>query len=318
MGVVYILSSCNSGSEGNGDDGDDIGGNTITTIPLKDPSSGEDKYLDINQEQASVADSNYQGKKKSNSLGMEFVYIEPGTFWIGSPSGESGRGSDERQHRVTLTEGFYIQTTEVTQGQWRSIMGNNPSKFKNCGDDCPVEMVSWKDVQGFIEKLNSKEETTRYRLPTEAEWEYSARAGNMTAFANGGILELKCEYNANLDAMGWYCGNSGVSYSGCYDTSNWGGQKCAGTHPVGQKKHNYWGLYDMHGNVWEWCQDWKGDYPSGPVTNPTGPSSGSDRVNRGGCWSGGAKFCRSANRDGDSPGYRGNNLGFRLALSPGQ
>jgi formylglycine-generating enzyme required for sulfatase activity len=120
-----------------------------------------------------------------NNLGMKFVYINPGSFMMGSPLKESGRDDDERQHRVTLTEGFYLQTTEVTQGQWQRVMGNDPSKFENCGSDCPVEQVSWNDVQMFIQKLNRMEKTVKYRLPNEAEWEYAARAGTNTAFSWG-------------------------------------------------------------------------------------------------------------------------------------
>ncbi|MDF1591102.1 MAG: SUMF1/EgtB/PvdO family nonheme iron enzyme [Desulfobacterales bacterium] len=211
------------------------------------------------------------GKKIQNSLGMEFVYIRPGSFTMGSPANESGRDDDEKQHQVTLTKGFYLQTTEVTQGQWQAVMGNNPSNFKNCGESCPVESVSWNDAQAFIQKLNQQDGSDVYRLPTEAEWEYAARAGSATAFANGDISKTGCEYDANLDAMGWYCGNS-------KDT----------THKVAQKKSNAWGLYDMHGNVWEWCQDWYGDYSSGSVTDHSGQSSGSSRVLRGGSWDDGA------------------------------
>jgi formylglycine-generating enzyme required for sulfatase activity len=235
----------------------------------------------------------------SNSLGMAFVYIAPGSFMMGSPSDEPGRGNDETQRRVTLTKGFYMQTTEVTQGQWKAVMGNNPSYFKNCGDDCPVENVSWNDVQQFIRKLNQREGSGTYKLPTEAEWEYTARAGSSSAFANGGISELQCGFDSNLDAMGWYCGNSDKR-----------------THPAARKQPNTWGLYDMHGNVYEWCQDWYGNYPSGSVTDPTGPSSGSDRVFRGGSWSYGARNCRSADRYSYTPGYGYNNLGFRI-LSTG-
>ncbi|MDY6789925.1 MAG: SUMF1/EgtB/PvdO family nonheme iron enzyme [Thermodesulfobacteriota bacterium] len=243
-----------------------------------------------------------ESKKITNSLGMEFVYIKPGTFIMGSPSSEPRHQSNARQHKVTLTKGFYMQTTEVTQGQWKAVMGNYPSKFKNCGDDCPVEQVSWNDAQGFIRRLNQKEGSGKYRLPTEAEWEYAARAGSTTAFANGGISELKCGYDANLDAMGWYCGNSNKT-----------------THQVAQKQPNAWGLYDMHGNVWEWCQDRYGkNYPSGSVTDPTGPSSGPDRVFRGGSWHRDAGFCRSANRGRNELGYRRESLGFRLTLSPGR
>ena len=240
-------------------------------------------------------------KAQWQRLGMQFVYIKPGSFMMGSPLLEQSGDSSERQHRVTLTAGFYMQTTEVTQGQWRAVMGSNPSHFKNCGDNCPVESVSWNDVQAFIRKLNEKGGTGRYRLPTEAEWEYAARAGSTTAFANGGITEFLCGYDPNLAAMGWYCGNAKKK-----------------TQPVARKQPNAWGLYDMHGNVSEWCQDWYGDYPAGSVTDPTGPSSGADRVHRGGGWFSGALYCRSAFHVGVEPGHSSLLLGFRLAFSPGQ
>ena len=248
----------------------------------------------------------------TNSLGMEFVHIAPDTFTMGSPEDEDGRNEDESQHEVTLTQGYYLQTTEVTQGQWLAVMDNNPSHFKNCGENCPVENVSWEDVQAFIQKLNQRESRYQYRLPTEAEWEYAARSDNQSAFTNGGISQLECGHDPNLDAMGWYCGNSSVDYTGCYDASSWGGPTCAGPHPVAQKQPNDWGLYDMHGNVWEWCQDWYGDYPKGSVTNPRGPSSGGPRVVRGGSWLSSARYCRSAYRGGNLPGDRINYCGFRL------
>jgi formylglycine-generating enzyme required for sulfatase activity len=239
----------------------------------------------------------------TNSLGMEFVYISPGTFMMGSPSNEPGRDNDEKQHRVTLTQGFYMQTTEVTQGQWKTVMGSNLNRaesFKNCGNDCPVENVDWNDTQQFIRKLNQREGSGTYRLPTEAEWEYAARAGSTTAFANGDISGTgkKCSYDSNLDAMGWYCDNSNKK-----------------THPIAQKSPNAWGLYDMHGNVWEWCQDWYGGYPSSSVTDPTGPSSGFKRVRRGGSYAWIAGYCRSACRDDFPPSFNNPELGFRLAIT---
>jgi formylglycine-generating enzyme required for sulfatase activity len=237
----------------------------------------------------------------TNRLAMKFVYIAPGMFMMGSPSGEPGRDDDERQHRVTLTKGFHLQTTEVTQGQWKAVMGGNPSFFRNCGDDCPVERVSFEDVQKFIRRLNQMEGMNKYRLPTEAEWEYASRAGTETAFTNGPIRELDCGYDANLDAMGWYCGNSDKK-----------------THPVGRKKANRWGLYDMHGNVWEWCQDRKGKYPSKHVIDPKSLSQSQYRVSRGGSFGGSAGSCRSANRNGESPGNQIRTLGFRLARDPGK
>ena len=175
-------------------------------------SAGEDKNISIRLEPAPVkrdAVSPRAGGKLTNRLGMEFVYIPPGSFMMGSPPGESGRDDDERRHRVTLPAGFYMQTTEVTQGQWKRVMGNNPSRFSHCGNDCPVERVSWDDCREFIRKLNRMEGGDKYRLPTEAEWEYAARAGTGTAFARGGITTTGCGHDPNLNAMGWYCGNSG-------------------------------------------------------------------------------------------------------------
>ncbi|MCP4108785.1 MAG: formylglycine-generating enzyme family protein, partial [Desulfobacteraceae bacterium] len=232
-------------------------------------------------------------KKNWKSFEADFVFLQPGTFMMGSPSDELGRNSDETQHQVTLTRGFYVQTTEVTQEQWKAVMGNNPSYFKDCGKKCPVEYVSWNDVQEFIRRLNQMESADRYRLPTEAEWEYAARAGTQTAFANGYITNEKCN-DPNLDKIGWYCGNSGNS-----------------THPAAQKQANKWGLYDMHGNVWEWCQDWYNAYSIFAIKDPIGPKSGTAKANRGGSWFYRAG-CRAALRSRDYPGYRDNTLGFRL------
>ncbi len=238
-------------------------------------------------------------KTITNSLGMKFVKIPAGSFTMGSPSSEPDRDSDETQHRVTISNSFYMQTTEVTQGQWKAVMGSNPSKFSDCGNECPVEMVSWDDVQEFIKSLNRKGEGT-YRLPTEAEWEYAARAGTTTPFSFGSCLSTdQANYNGNYPLEG--CSK------GTYR------QKPVS---VGSFSPNAYGLYDMHGNVWEWCADWKGDYPSGSVTDPTGPSSGSPRVIRGGSWSNIAQYCRSADRLSVTPGPRNYILGFRLCFSP--
>ena len=259
---------------------------------------GEDKYISIHLTQMPITAPALEGDTFTNSIGMKFVSIPPGTFTMGSPSDEPGRDTNERQHRVTLSRGFYLQATEVTQGQWKSVMRGNPSWFENCGNDCPVEIVWWYQCQEFIKRLNQKEGTDKYRLPTEAEWEYACRAGSTTAFANGGITQLQCRHDPNLNAVGWYCGNSGNK-----------------THPVARKTPNAWGLYDMHGNVWEWCEDWYGDYPTGHVTDPRGPSSGKKRVLRGGSWLDNARHCRSADRRGLDPGPQaiGRHLGFRVA-----
>ena len=229
------------------------------------------------------------GQKMINNLGMEFVYIMPGSFMMGSPSGESGRDEDERQHRVTLTNGFYMQSTEVTQGQWERVMGRNPSSFTECGADCPVEEVSWHDVQEFIEKLSEMEENNKYRLPTEAEWEYAARAGSITRFFFGNAY-------GRLGQYAWYSSNSGEK-----------------THSVAQKKPNAWGLYDIHGNVRELCHDRYGDYPSGSVIDPTGSLSSSYSAHRGGSWYRGARHCRSADRNmWYSRDNTSSHVGFRL------
>ena len=262
----------------------------------------------------------------TNSVGMKFSLIPAGSFVMGSPAGngdathrpywpeEGGRYSGETQHVVTLSKSYYMQTTEVTQGQWESVMGSgtNPSHFSACGMDCPVEQVSWDDANDFITALNSKESRTfitchfnghcPYILPTEAQWEYAARAGTVTAFYSGGITNTSCTpLDANLDKIGWYCGNAN-------DT----------THPVAQKEPNNWGLYDMSGNVWEWCKDWAGAYPDGPVEDPTGATTGLGRVGRGGSWFGNAREARSANRDMGPPSDRSRYLGFRISLPSGQ
>jgi len=231
--------------------------------------------------------------KRINRFGMSFVYIPPGTFMMGSPENEAGRYNRERLHKVTLTKGFYMQTTEVTQGQWKAVMGENPSRFQECGNDCPVENVSWKDVQKFIEKLNRGNDGT-YRLPTEAEWEYACRAGTFTRYYTG-------DSEANLDRVGWYKQNSGGM-----------------THSVGWKAANAFGLYDMHGNVWEWCQDRYGNYPSDVVTDPAGRDTGPYRVFRGGSWKHSAQYCRSARRYWNLPIIQRDYLGFRVVLFLGQ
>ena len=225
------------------------------------------------------------GRSWESPLGMEFVRIPSGRFEMGSPSHEEGRWDDERQHKVRISEGFWMGKYEVTQGEWEAAMGSNPSRFTECGTRCPVETVSWNDVQEFIQKLNEAESGKgyRYRLPTEAEWEYAARAGTVGARHGG------------LGSIAWYDGNSGDR-----------------THPVGQKQANAWGLHDMLGNVWEWTADWYGDYPSGMVTDPRGPSTGSDRVFRGGGWRSGPEGVRSADRGSHSPGGRDDDFGFRL------
>ncbi|MBW1767297.1 MAG: formylglycine-generating enzyme family protein, partial [Deltaproteobacteria bacterium] len=228
-----------------------------------------------------------------------------GTFTMGSPSDELGRYSDETQYEVTLTQSFFMQTTEVTQQVWYDVMGTNPSWFSGCSE-CPVEQVPWNDVHNFIETLNFLESGLTdwpYRLPTETEWEYSCRAGTTTAFYTGDITEIGVTpIDLNLDEAGWYR----------YHNETTG--EISGTTLVAQKVPNAWGLNDMHGNVLEWCQDWYGDYPTSSVTDPVGPDTGNYRVIRGGSWHQDAQRCRAAFRgkwwttDSDLLG----DLGFRL------
>jgi formylglycine-generating enzyme required for sulfatase activity len=222
-----------------------------------------------------------------------FVWVPPGSFVMGSPVSEPYQGGDEIQHPVTLTQGFWLSDHEVTQGEYQSVMGINPSRFT--GDsNRPVEMVDWNMAVGYCQKLTERERAAgritaqqAYRLPTEAEWEYAARAGTTG------------QRYGELDAIAWWSGNSG-------------GQ----THPVKQMGANAWGLHDMIGNVWEWCSDWYGPYPTGSVTDPTGPSSGPGRVLRGGCWlSSAATRVRSAGRHALGPNSRADELSFRPALS---
>lgn len=217
--------------------------------------------------------------------GMQFVYVDPGCFQMGSHNG----ASDEKPHRVCLTQGYYLGKYEVTQAQWQQVMGNNPSHFKSSNK--PVEQVSWDDVQDFIRKLN-RQTGLHYRLPTEAEWEYACRSGGKDQNYCGGN---------NAGRVAWYDDNSGSK-----------------THTVGQKQANGLGLYDMSGNVLEWVQDWyDGDYYSNsPSNNPKGPSGGSRRVYRGGSWLSNVSGVRSALRFSLSPDSRLNFLGFRLARTP--
>ena len=220
---------------------------------------------------------------------MRMIYVAPGSFMMGSPISEGGRSRDETQHRVKLTKGYWLGETEVTQAQWESVMGSNPSRFK--GASRPVVNVSWEDCQKFIAKVNLASKLRlggEARLPTEAEWEYACRAGSIGRYAGTG----------KLDDMGWYADNSNSR-----------------THDVKGMKANAWGFYDMHGNVWEWCQDWYGAYQSGVATNPLGPVSGDSRVLRGGSWYGNAGDCRSAFRNVGRPVLRSHYCGFRLCCS---
>ncbi len=222
-----------------------------------------------------------------NGIKYNMVWVEGGTFRMGATSEQGSEISDEKPvHSVTLS-GYYIGKTEVTQALWQAVMGSNPSYFE--GDDLPVEQVSWDDCQEFIRKLNSLT-GQNFRLPTEAEWEFACRGGNNSR-------GYKYSGSNYIDNVAWYDGNSGDK-----------------THPVVTKSPNELGIYDMSGNVWEWCADWYGDYSSGRQTNPKGPYGGSGRVNRGGSWYNFARNCRSSIRIDDYPTYRDDLLGLRLAL----
>lgn len=241
-----------------------------------------------------------------NSIGMEFVLIPPGSFTMGSRLTEKELARrygisahhfmcEKPAHAVVIKQPFYLETTPVTQGQWRRLMEDSPSHFRDCVEDCPVESISWEiDVQQFVYKLNKREKTKDYRLPSEAEWEYACRAGSNAEFFFGDDI-------GRLGKFAWH-----------YENSN------DRTHPVGDKEPNAFGLYDMQGNVWEWVEDdWHAKYQDAPddarpwVDNPRG----SNRVIRGGSWRDLTAFCRSAARDACRPDFCSLNLGFRLAKS---
>ena len=246
-----------------------------------------------------------EADKKANSqnkpftipdLFMKMLWVQPGTFMMGSPIGESVHEDDKSQHSVTLTEGFWLGKHEVTQVQWEAVMSSNPSEFKS--GDRPVERVTWLDATSFCEKLTELENKAgrlpagmSYQLPTEAQWEYACRAGTQTAYAYGDSLTAD---HANIDGV------------------------IGATVKVGRHKPNAWGFHDMHGNVWEWCADWYGDYPSGSVHDPVGPANGSFRVIRGGSWPNTEFLARSALRlryeESACCNFSLGNIGFRLSL----
>lgn len=239
-------------------------------------------------QQASLpADTTKPGTVMSNQLGIEFVYVPSGSFVMGSDKGSA----DERPaRRVMIRRGFYMGRYEVTQAQWRTVMGDNPSNFK--GEDLPVEQVSWSDAQNFIKKLNERNDAFIYRLPTEAEWEYACHA-QMTEAGMGA-----------LDALAWYFNNSAGK-----------------THPVGEKQANAWGLYDMLGNVWEWCEDVYHDTYRGAPSDGSAWLAGGDtryRVLRGGSWIDNAFYCRVNERIRAAPETRQRNSGLRIVAVPRQ
>ena len=225
-------------------------------------------------------------------VGIDFVQINPGSFNMGSNGGEA---SEKPVHKVTLSKGFFMQTTVVTQGQWASVMGTRPwaeNDFVKEDKSAPAVMISWNDCQAFIKKLNSREGENKYRLPTEAEWEFAARAGSSQDYCFGYDQGL-------LDEYAWYDRNT-VAVEEQYP------------HPVALKKPNQFGLFDMHGNVWEMCEDWFGKYPVEDVADPVGPLNGSYRIYRGGCWNRNVSNCRVSSRFVNTSVFKFNNIGFRL------
>lgn len=241
----------------------------------------------------------FSKKPVTNTAGMNFIKIKSGYFQMGSPENEEGRYNRETQHWVTITKDFYIQTTEVTQAQWTTVMGTKPWEGKTnvrSGDNFPATFVSWNDCKEFIKKLNELEKTDKYRLPTEAEWEYACKGGSKGAYGFLGTAQ-------DLDKYAWFNENT-VKINENFP------------HETGLKRPNKNGLYDMHGNVWEWCEDWyTEDLGKDDAKDPKGPSEGKGKVFKGGGYVFSARDCRSANRYFNMNVFKDFVLGFRLVMS---
>ena len=261
-------------------------GKPETPEPVKAPTEPVLTAAPVEGESFSIPDIN-----------LDMLWCKPGTFQMGSPEDEKDREDNETLHEVTLTQGFYLGKYEVTQEQWEKVLAMNPSKYGHSyahhKTNLPVEKVSWDDAMGFCKELTQREKAAgrlpegwSYTLPTEAQWEYACRAGTKTAYSFGDTITLKQA-------------NYGVEFH---------------TRPVGSYPSAPWGFHDLHGNVWEWCSDWWGDYPNGSASDPVGPSDGSERVHRGGSWSLIGRNLRSADRGRSTPGTRVYDLGFRLSL----
>jgi formylglycine-generating enzyme required for sulfatase activity len=257
-----------------------LAGLTLATAPVSPPAAGAPNGLS----KAFTADL-------GGGVKLDLVLIPAGEFMMGSPATDKNAAADEKpQHRVRITKPFYMGKYPVTQEQWTAVMGSNPSQFK--GPQNPVEEVSWDDGLMFFKRLNEKVGGGKFQFPTEAQWEYACRAGTTTRFCFG-------DDEAGLADYGWFNTNSAGK-----------------THPVGEKKPNAWGLYDMHGNVWQWCADWNDAtyYAHSPTDDPTGPASGTLRISHGGCWFSGASAARSANHGRIEPEHRGSHIGIRAAF----
>ena len=274
---------------------------------LGNPPNPQTKYQDVSQPQPQPEPQKEKIPFSVNGVEFKMVYVEGGTFTMGATSEQEEYAVDDEYptHSVTLSD-YYIGETEVTQALWKAVMGNNPSVFE--GDNLPVESVSYEDVKTFITKLNGKT-GKKFRLPTEAEWEYAARGGKKSK-------GYKYSGSNNIDDVAWYYENSGDKRLNdeTWDVNKLLGNNCR-THPVKTKRPNELGIYDMSGNVWEWCSDWYGGYSSNAQTNPQGPSSGSNRVFRGGSWFSNAGYCRASSRLNVYLSNLSDCLGFRLALA---
>jgi len=277
-----------------------------------DVNGNEDVYLDIHLEKMPEI-----AQELENSIGMKFVLIYPDSYIMGSPETEAKRDADEKQHRVTISKPYYLGQTEVTQAQWKRVMGENPSSFWNCGSDCPVENVAYETCLLFIDKLNKLEDTDTYRLPTEAEWEFACRAGTETPLSSGPMTVNAKGISPELDEVGWYINNNCIEFATRWPKNEY---KCIsrGTHPVALKKPNPWNLFDMHGNVYEWCMDiyHKSAYDKHAEKDPIYMQEGPGYVVRGGSWTHYPRLTRSANRDYFLENKAANYIGLRLVKEP--
>lgn len=240
--------------------------------------------------------SDHPGQTVSNDLGITFARIPPGRFLMGSPQSELGRESNESQHMVTVAKEFFLSVHPISQAQWKAVMETNPSRFQ--GASLPVEQVSWDECAAFCKKL-SEIHGKQYRLPTEAEWEYACRAGSTTPYHFGNTITAA---QANFDSS--YTYGNGVKETPRRTTT-----------PVGSFPANAWGLFDMHGNVWEWCLDWFGAYPTEDIPGYRGPQAGTERVIRGGAWNQIPRRCRSSMRGSEDPRKRRKDVGFRVCFT---
>jgi formylglycine-generating enzyme required for sulfatase activity len=269
--------------------------------------------------------SSSKKREISNEIGIEFVQIPEGNFQMGCSLNDLECYGDEKPNLNVSIQAFYLSKFEITQGIWKKVMGENPSYFINCGDNCPVEKVSWFDVQEFVKRLCTLEKIDQikcpYRLPTEAEWEYSARGNTKTTLYTGPLNSIGESNSKELDIISFYGGNSGVSYQGGDECSSWSGKQYSsnfcGTNQVGKKKPNSYGLYDMLGNVSEWCHDW---YDSDRYTKSNifdlSQGKGDYHVIRGGAWDSYTRNLRVSARNFNISSFRSRNLGFRLVYSP--